>query len=150
MKTTPTVVAIALVAVLLGALTPVESIAGEKSLVGSWIINVMPDQPGPPPVRNIGTITSDRTSINTDPEFGTGYGIWKKTGPREFATKFLTLIPAGHPFGEGTITVTATLTVDKDGDTATGALHDRLRCDQLPGDRHRYRGSDPHRVRPVG
>ena len=59
-------------------------------------------------------------SINTDPEFGTGHGVWKKTGKREFAGKFLNLIPVGHPIGEGTITVTATLTVDKDGDTATG------------------------------
>jgi hypothetical protein len=105
---------------LLGILGPVDSIASPKNLVGTWIIDVMPDQPGPPPVRNIGTITSDRTTINTDPEFGTGYGIWDKTGPREFAVKFVTLIPAAHAFGEGTITVTATLTVDKDGDTATG------------------------------
>jgi hypothetical protein len=105
---------------LLGTLMPMDSTAGQKSLVGSWIVDVMPQQPGPPPVRNIGTITSDRTSVNTDPEFGTGYGIWSKTGPREFAVKFLTLIPAGHPFGEGTITVTATLTVADDGDTATG------------------------------
>jgi len=112
-------VVLALVA-LLAALMPVDSTADQKSLVGSWIVDVMPDQPGPPPVRNIGTITSDGTSVNTDPEFGTGYGIWTQTGSREFATKFLTLIPAGHPFGEGTITVTATLTVDKDGDTATG------------------------------
>jgi hypothetical protein len=64
--------------------------------------------------------TGAGSSVNTDPEFGTGHGIWKKTGPREFAAKFLTLIPSGHPLGEGTITVTATLTVDKDGDTATG------------------------------
>jgi hypothetical protein len=58
----------------------VDSIAAEKSLVGSWTIGVMPDQLGPSPGRNIGTITSDRTMIFTDPEFGTGHGIWKKTG----------------------------------------------------------------------
>jgi hypothetical protein len=121
MRIRPTVAIIGLVAtVLLGALMPTDSTAGQKALVGSWIVDVMPDQPGPPPVRNIGTITSDGTTVNTDPELGTGYGIWKKTGPREFAVKFLTLIPAGHPFGDGTTTVTATLTVDKDGDTATG------------------------------
>jgi hypothetical protein len=119
MKTRLTVVVIGLVVVLLGALT-VDSIAAERSLVGSWIIHVMPDQPDLPPGRNIGTFTSDRTMINTDPEFGTGYGIWKKTGPREFAVKFLTLVPAGHPAGEGTTTVTSPVTVDKDGDTATG------------------------------
>jgi hypothetical protein len=121
MKTRRTVpiVVLALI-ILLGALTPADSAAGQKSLVGSWIVDVMPDQPGPPPVRNLVTTTSDGTTVNTDPEFGTGHGIWKKTGPREFAGKFLTLIPVGHPFGEGTITVTSTLTVDKDGDTATG------------------------------
>jgi hypothetical protein len=120
MKTRHTVAVIVSAAiVLLGALTPRDSTAdqkgekNQKDLVGSWIVDVMPDQPGPPPFRNIGMFTSDGISVNTDPEFGTGYGIWKKTGPREFAVKFLTLIPAGHPFGEGTITVTAT------GDTET-------------------------------
>jgi hypothetical protein len=107
-------------AVLLGPLAPMDSIAGQKSLVGSWIIDITPDQPGPPPARNIGAISSDGTTVNTDPEFGTGYGIWKKTGARKFAVKFLTLIPAGHPVGEGAITVTATITVDQDGDAATG------------------------------
>jgi hypothetical protein len=49
MKTRLTVVVIGLVVVLLGALTPVDSIAAERSLVGSWIIHVMPDQPDLPP-----------------------------------------------------------------------------------------------------
>jgi hypothetical protein len=120
MKTRPALVLIGLLVVLLSAMTPVDVIAAERSLVGSWIIDVMPDQPGPPPGRNVGTITSDRTMIITDPEFGTGHGIWKKTGPREFAVKFLVLVPVGHPVGEGTITVTSPVTVDKDGDTATG------------------------------
>ena len=114
-----TTIGLALTA-LLGTLLPADSTAVQKSFVGSWIVDVMPDQPGPPPVRNIGMFTSDGTTVNTDPEFGTGYGIWKKTGPREFVVKFLTLIPAGHPFGDGTTTVTATLTVAEDGDTATG------------------------------
>ena len=82
MKTRRVVIVIGLVVVRLGALTPVDSIAAEKSLVGSWIIDVMPDEPGLPPGRNIGTFTSDGTMINTDTEFGTGYGIWKKTGRR--------------------------------------------------------------------
>jgi hypothetical protein len=106
--------------VLLGALTPLEATAQPKSLVGSWIVDVTPGQPGPPPLRNLVTSTPYGTTVNTDPEFGTGHGIWKKTGPRDFAGKFLTLIPSGHPLGAGTITVTSTLTLDKDGDTATG------------------------------
>jgi hypothetical protein len=106
--------------VLLGAVTPDYSSAGHKDLVGAWIVDVMPDPPGPPPFRNIGAFSSDGVSVNTDPEFGGGHGIWKRIGPREFAGKFLTLVPAGHPFGDGTITVTASVTLDKDGDTATG------------------------------
>jgi hypothetical protein len=116
-----TVAIIGLVAtVLLGALTPTDSTAGQKALVGSWIVDVTPDPPGPPPFRNLGTLTSDGLDLNFDPEFGAGHGIWKKTGPREFAVKFVHVVPASHPIGEGTITVTSTLTVDKDGDTATG------------------------------
>lgn len=92
----------------------------QKSLVGSWIIDVMPDPPGPPPFGNLGSLTSDGLSVNTEPEFGGGHGIWKETGPREFAVKFLTLIPPGHSFGDGPITVAATVIVDKGGDTATG------------------------------
>jgi hypothetical protein len=105
----------------LGALAPPESIAGQKSLIGAWIIDVTPNPPGPPPFRNIGSFGPDGLNINYDPEFGAGHGLWRKTGPREFEVKFLTLIAPGHPFfGEGTITVTGTVTVDRDGDTATG------------------------------
>jgi hypothetical protein len=120
MNTRPAVAVIGLLFVILGALAPLQSIAAEKSLVGSWIIDVIPDDPGSPPGRNIGTITSDRTMIITDPEFGTGHGIWKKTGAREFSVRFLALVPTGHPVGEGTITVTSPVTVDNDGDTARG------------------------------
>jgi hypothetical protein len=120
MKTRFAMMVIGLVVVLIGAMTPVDSIAVEKSLVGSWIIDVIPDQPDFPPGRNIGTITSDRTLIITDPEFGTAHGIWKKTDPREFAIEFLALVPIGHPIGEGTLTVISSVAVDKDGDTARG------------------------------
>jgi hypothetical protein len=58
----------------------------------------------------------------TDPEFGTGHGIWTKTGPREFAVNFLALVPVGHPVGEGTITVSSSVTVDKNGNTTTGSF----------------------------
>jgi hypothetical protein len=120
MKTRLAMMVIGLVVLSFGAMRPVDSIAADKSLVGSWTIDVIPDQPEFPAGRNIGTITSDRTMIITDPEFGTGHGLWKKTGLREFAVKFLALVPVGHPVGEGTITVTSLVTVDKDEDTATG------------------------------
>ncbi len=53
MRIRPTVAIILLVAtVLLGALTPMDVTAGQKSLVGSWIVDVMPD---PPARRRSGT-----------------------------------------------------------------------------------------------
>src|SRR5882724_4644210 len=117
----PTVAIIVLAStLLLSALTPVGATAGQESLVGSWIVDVTFDQPGPPPVRDLATNTSDGLVLNTDPEFGSGNGIWTKTGPREFAVKFMHLVPVGSQFGAGTVTVTSTVTVDKDGDTATG------------------------------
>jgi hypothetical protein len=117
----PTVAIIVLAStIFLGALTPVDATAGQESLVGSWIVDVMPDQPGPPPFRNLATNTSDGLVLGTAPELGTAHGIWTKTGPREFAVKFMHLVPVGSSFGAGTVTVTSTVTVDKDGDTATG------------------------------
>ena len=121
MRIRPTVAIIMLVAtVLLGALTPMDATAGQKSIVGSWIVDVMPDPPGPPPFTNLATKTSDGLVLNTAPALGTAHGIWTKTGPREYAVKFMHLVPVGSQFGEGTVTVTSTVTVDKDGDTVTG------------------------------
>ena len=78
-KRNVTIAALALAA-WLGVLTPPDSLAGQKSLVVSWTVHVMPDQPRPPPVQNLVTVASDATTVNTDPEFGTGHRISKKTG----------------------------------------------------------------------
>jgi|SRR5882724_5113580 len=121
MRIRPTVAIIVLAStLLLGALTPMESSADQKSLVGSWIVDVMPDQPGVEPFKNLATFTSDGLVLGTAPELGTAHGIWTKTGPRRFAVKFMHLAPVGSPFGAGTVIVTSTVTVDKDGDTAMG------------------------------
>jgi hypothetical protein len=117
----PSVVIIVLTAtLLLGALTPLDVTAGQKSLVGSWIVDVTPDQPGPEPFKNIGAFTLDGLVLNTAPELGTAYGIWTKTGSQQFAVKFIHLVSVDSQFGAGTVTVTSAVTVDKDGDTATG------------------------------
>ena len=121
MRIRPTVAIIAMAStLLLGALTPVDSTAGQKSLVGSWIVDVMPDPPGPPPFRNLVTFTADGLVLGMAPELGTTDGIWIKTGSRQFAVKFIHLVSISSPFGEGAVTVTSTVTVNKDGDTATG------------------------------
>jgi hypothetical protein len=45
------------------------------SIVGSWVVQVFPNSPGPPPLKNLFTCTEDGSTINTDPTFGTGHGI---------------------------------------------------------------------------
>jgi len=111
--------------VLYGALNPQHAIANDNSIVGSWIVHILPNPPGPPgPIRNLATFTKDGGTINSDPSFGGGHGVWEMVGSRTFAVKFLTLVPPGFdpPFPpESTITVTAdALILDREGDELTG------------------------------
>jgi hypothetical protein len=109
---------------LFGVLSAGNATADDNSIVGSWVVNITFDPPGPPPVRNLATFTKDGGNLASDPDFGSGNGVWKKVGPKTFATKFLTIVPTGFdpPFPPGTIiTVTAhSLVLDKSGDVATG------------------------------
>jgi len=94
------------------------------SIVGSWVVQVFPNSPGPPPLKNLFTCTEDGSAINTDPTFGTGHGIWQKLAPRTFAVKFLILVPPGfdppYPL-ESIITVSSeSLTLNLQGDEITG------------------------------
>ena len=44
--------------VLYGALHPQHAIANDNSIVGSWIVHIFPNPPGPPgPIRNLATFT---------------------------------------------------------------------------------------------
>ena len=127
MKTKKTIAVLMLTGVLTslcGVLQPQNALAAEKSIVGSWIVQVFPNPPGPPPFKNLVTCTKDGGNINSDPMFGGGHGVWEKVGHRKFAAKFLTLVPPGFdpPFPlETTITVSAeSLTLNKEGDEITG------------------------------
>jgi hypothetical protein len=107
-----------------GALPPPHAIADDSSMVGSWVVQVSPNPPGPSPFKNLATVTKDGGNINYDPTFGAGHGVRKKVANRTFAVKFLTLVPAGFdpPFPpETTITVSAeSLTLNKAGDELRG------------------------------
>ena len=50
--------------VLCAVLQPQNALAAEKSIVGSWIVQVFPNPPGPPPFKNLGTFTKDGGDIN--------------------------------------------------------------------------------------
>jgi hypothetical protein len=113
----------AALAMLFGTLHSPHTLADDTSIVGSWVVQVFPDPPGPPPFKNPVTSTRDGGSINYDPTFGAGHGVWKKVGDKTYATKFLTLVPPGFdpPFPpETTSTVTGSLTLNKQGDELTG------------------------------
>jgi hypothetical protein len=111
---------------LFGGLHPQNAIADDTSIVGSWVVQIFPNPPGPPSFKNLSTLTKDGGIINYVPTFGGGHGVWKKVGNRTFAVKFLILVPAGFdpPFpAEATITVSAeSLTLDKQGDELTGSF----------------------------
>jgi hypothetical protein len=93
-------------------------------IVGSWIVEVSPNPPGPSPFKNLGTFTEDGGNINSDPSFGGGHGLWKKVGPRTYAIKLLTIVPPNFdpPFPSESI-----LTVSSD------ALMLNLQGDELKG-----------------
>jgi hypothetical protein len=100
------------------------------SIVGSWVVQVFPNPPAPPPMpnmphnKNLFTCTADGGSLNSDPTFGTGHGVWKKVAPRTFAVKFLTLIPPGFdpPYPPEALATTSSepLTLNLHGDEIRG------------------------------
>jgi hypothetical protein len=113
----------AVLTMLFGTLHPPYALADDTSIVGSWVVQVFPNPPGPPPFKNLVTSTRDGGNINYDPTLGAGHGVWKKVGNRMFAVKFLTLFPPGFdpPFPpETTSTVSALLTLNETGDEGTG------------------------------
>jgi hypothetical protein len=116
-------------AVLFGVLNPQNATAAENSIVGPWIVEVFPDpQPGSGSFKNLAVFTPDGGNINTDPDVGTGIGVWERVRNREFKTKFFTIVSAllpedsPLPYKPGsTITVTGTkLTLNQRGDKLEG------------------------------
>jgi hypothetical protein len=95
-------------------------------IVGSWIVEVSPNAPGPSPFKNLGTFTEDGGNINSDPTFGGGHGLWKKVGPKTYAIKFLTIVPPGFdpPFPPETILTVSSeaLLLNLQGDEMKGSF----------------------------
>lgn len=115
----------ALIIIFLSAMSPQDAFAGHgwRTLVGSWRVEITPDQPGPPPFMNLATLNWPGTIVTSDPDLGTGHGAWKRTGRRDFEIKFVVLVPPDNPLDfppNSTLTVTAFLTVGDSGDEATG------------------------------
>ena len=119
----PKLILAVLVAVFL-CTAPMQNAVADSAgltLVGSWIVDVSPNPPGPPPFANLATIGRDGTIVNSDPIFGGGHGVWTQKGRRQFATRFLHLVSPDDPnFPPNTaITVVGHVTLDRGGNTAS-------------------------------
>jgi len=92
-----------------------------KTLVGSWVVHVA-NNLGLPPAVDLTTVNRDGTMTNSDPQFGTGHGVWKRVGDSNFAIKFKTPILLSSPLAPpgSILTVTGTVTVEAGGKTASG------------------------------
>ena len=102
-------------------------------IVGSWIIHIhvttFTPTPNPPPpfdFDNLAAFWEDGITTSSDPSFGTGYGVWKRSGPpRTYDTKFLVVVPPGLGYPPGTIqTIFGDNTVlNPQGDHMSGPFH---------------------------
>jgi hypothetical protein len=79
-KTLAILMVTAVLTMLFGTLHPPYALADDTSIVGSWVVQVFSNPPGPPPLKNLVTSTRDGGTINYDPTFGAGHGVWKKVG----------------------------------------------------------------------
>jgi len=115
----------ALLAMLAGVNVAMADDSHGKTLVGSWVV-VVTSNLSPFPAVDLTTVNRDGTMINTDAQFGTGHGVWKRLGDSRFAIKFMTPIMFTNPFElppGSMLTVEGTLTVDEGGMTASGSYH---------------------------
>ena len=124
---TPVTILILTGTVLFGVLNPQNAIAATNSIVGPWIIEIFPAD-GSATMKNLGVFTPDGGNINTDPDVGTGIGVWERVRNREFRVKFFTIVSnvlpddSPLPFKRGsTITVTGMhMILNQRGDEQTG------------------------------
>lgn len=95
-----------------------------NSLVGSWIVSATVDGGVPPPFTNLFTATRAGAVTNLDASFGTGIGVWKRAGRRQFSVRFVHLVPPDDPeIPPGSfLTVNGTITVNNGGASADGTF----------------------------
>ena len=94
--------------------------AGDQGLVGSWVITAQLEGDEPLAFVNFATIMPGGVLIATAPDSPLGHGAWERAGDGDYA---LTIVfPDFDDEGdlEGRITVRATVTLGRDGDTFAG------------------------------
>lgn len=116
-----TITSLILMMLALASPETAEARPGNQGIVGAWVVDGQPD--GAPPFRNIGTLHRDGTTVNADPVFGPGHGVWQRTGVRRFAVRFVTITSPFNPVLPNTvITVNGELTLRASRNSATGTF----------------------------
>jgi hypothetical protein len=89
----------------------------QHPIVGTWIIDAMPDVEGNPP--ELFSAGADGTTSTTGPD-GTGFGVWTATGDRSADVTFVNMgtNPVTGEYGHATIRVSGE--VAQDGSSFTG------------------------------
>ncbi len=93
-----------------------------RGLVGSWIVMGAGDGGVVPPFTSLSTFTEDVAMISAPQNTQTGLGVWRRTGGRQFSFKFVELFALDDPSvpPDSSLTVTAEVTVSKEGASAAG------------------------------
>jgi hypothetical protein len=105
----------------------------KKTLTGTWLLTITPDEPGAQPFEGLYTFTSDGIALFSSvgppiPALGNpGHGIWVKTGPTTFLAKFKQFTFDDIFTVNGSLVITSTITMG-DGDSFTsqdtGGIYD--------------------------
>lgn len=126
---------LAFIFALAGSQAVVADGARGNTLVGAWLVEVDTFPLGTAESVDVTVVHKDGTVSNSDGILGTGHGIWKRLGakqeteegkeirPSTFQMKFKTPFLEGNSFGIPAgfiLTVTATVTLDRSGNTAAG------------------------------
>jgi hypothetical protein len=92
-------------------------------IVGSWIIHIhvatITSGSLPPDSDNISAFWEDGITTSSDPVQGTAYGVWRKLGPRMYATKIVQL-------NDGGTRVTIEATGELIGDKMTASFQGKV------------------------
>jgi hypothetical protein len=107
------------------ALTPSTLLALEP-VVGSWIVHVTVDKPSTAKFDNLSTFLAEGIDINSDPNGGDGYGVWKKMGPSTYFVKFVVNNPVVNN-SEGTVTtISGPLILNREGNQLQGTFQGKV------------------------
>ena len=112
-----------LLSLCMGPLASKAVLADGKSIVGTWLVQSTYPEVGVTSMA-VAAFNKDKTFSSTNQAGGTGYGIWRKSGNKQYQTKLVGIVepddPNGFPVGT-IVTFIGEGTYDKSTDSITGS-----------------------------